>query len=246
MSLPLSITQKQPAHWPRKRIEECFSISTMLTSSQLNFNPGDILLRMKNGHMTAEIVGEEQPEASRNIARMRSNGILLPQLMMAMINHPHIQSSMESAARMGNGSLGLMNAGALRPMEIAVPDPQTQAMMVEAIEKSHHFLQEHAANLRKQADTIDKMSDAILHQVLIAQADLKESLTWVSQALMPWRRMGPSSTTVQEYSASDAAKAGADARFVRMEDHQDEIARLQGRIREMEGETTPQRPRARP
>ena len=246
MSLPLPLTHKQPENWPRKRIDECFSISTSMSAATLAFEPGDILVRQEQGRLTATVVDQASTETSRQVARMRRKGELLPELMALMINHPDIQHSMRHTAQFGRSTFGF-NAASLREMLIAVPDPQTQEMMVKAIQQSHGYLSQHTEHLRKQSDILERMANSILHQVLIGKADRKQALTWVSQALMPWLQMKNGvQEGVQTHSATEVASAGDDVRFVRLEDHEAEVAKWQARVRELEAGTTPAPSRPKP
>lgn len=244
MSIPL--TKKQPPHWPRKRIGDCFSISSILTGGVLNFQPGDIQVVAKQGQMTATVVDEASVQTHSGTVRMRGNGTLLPQLMAQMINHPDVQQSMWRFAEAHGSVVFRMNISFLRDIEIAVPDPQTQAMMTRAIEQSHQFLIEHTSLLRRQADTLDKMANAILHQVLIGQADRKQALTWVGQALAPLGRLGDIKDGVGVFSSQEAGQAGEGASFVRLEDHQHEVARLTARVKELEAQAPAQPDEAKP
>lgn len=233
MSIPL--TQKQPAHWPRKRIGDCFSIVTGV-SGPLSFQAGDIQIKMREGKMVATLIEEDQTQTQKGVGRMRGNGTLMPQLMVAMINHPNIQQSMRHFAESRGSVVFMVNISSLRDIEIGVPDPQTQAMMVRTIDQSHRFLNEHTALVRHQADTLDRMGDAILHQVLIGQADRKEALTWVWKALSPLSRLADFKDGVAELSPQEAGQADPEARFVRAEDHRNEVAKLSARIRELEAQ----------
>lgn len=246
MPFTVRLTAKQPEQWTRYKADDCFSFhgAIMGAGSKLKAEPGDVVLDIRGGTLSARVATEQEEVSPGSGGLLRSKGLMDPELMAIFLSHTTVVKDLIREGQHTGSVVGSLRLRDLRDMQIAVPDPQTQVMLIKAHADSSVWLRAHVENMHKKTHILEQMADAITGEILQGKADRKQALMWVAQTMDPLKERFKRDKEVDYLTPEQIQQGPKDQRYVSEDQHQARINALTAQISELENKANPTEPEA--